>query len=113
MDHFHIYLIGYLFNYLIILLILGPIFLATGSHFVKLLINYNLLLMICAILPIPKNDGLILFFAHRETYIAVVSFVIVMSLLIYVGFLGGIFTLFLALILWLIVARIIMLKFKV
>jgi len=108
LDHYKIYLIGYLFNYLLILLILGPLYLYLESHFVMELIKINLALIFFSILPLPKNDGLILFFAHRALYFVVVSFVIIMSLLI---LWGNIYSFIFAAILALIVARVVITQF--
>jgi len=103
-DHFKIYGLGYLFNYLIILLILGPIYLATQSHFVMQLIQINLALMFYPMLPLPKNDGLILFFGSRNIYFTMLAFIIIVGLLILVF---KVFAFILAAILGLIFARII------
>jgi hypothetical protein len=102
-DHFKMHAISYLFNYLIILLILAPIYLATNSLFAMELIKINLVLIFFSIIPIPKNDGLTLFFASRNLYLVMVFFIILMSLLI---LWANLFSFIFALILSLILARI-------
>ena len=107
-DHYKIYLSGYLFNYLLIILILGPIFFYTQSHFMMELIKINLALIFFSILPLPKNDGLILFFSHRSLYFVLVAFIIVMSLLI---IWAQIFSFILAAVIALIISRVLMTQF--
>ena len=109
-DYFKICMLGYLFNYAIILIILAPIFLSTNSHFVMMLIKINLALIFFSILPLPKNDGLALFFSSRNMYYVIVVFIIIMSLLILLFHLFGFI---LALIISLIAARVIFIYLKI
>ncbi len=102
-DIMIINILAFLFNYFIILLVLVPIFFYTKSHFVMMLIKYNLAIVFFAMLPVPKNDGLIFFYSSRNTYFAMLSFIIVFSLLV-LAF--NIFSLFLALIISLVLYRI-------
>ena len=105
-DIFRIHGYSYLINYLIILIILAPIYLATQSLFVDMLIKINLALIFFPLLPVPKNDGLYMFFASRSLYFLVLAFVVIMSLLIlWAQIFSFIIALVLALIFWQIIMR--------
>ncbi len=104
-DHLKMHAFSFLFNYLIIILILAPIYLATNSLFVMELIKINLVLIFFPMLPIPKNDGLALFFVSRTWYLALLCFIVIMSLLI---LWANLFSFIVALILSLILARVLL-----
>jgi len=105
-DIFRITSLSYVFNYLIILLILAPIYLATASAFVLMLIKINLALIFFPMLPVPKNDGLYLFFTSRSMYIFLVIFIILMSgLILFANIFSFIFALILAIIFWVIISH--------
>ena len=82
LDYSKSHLAGYLFNYMVIILILGPIYFATHSVFVAELVKINLAIIFFSMLPIPRNDGLMQFFSSRNLYIVTYTFVIIISLLI-------------------------------
>jgi len=84
-DHHKIYLLSYLFNYLIIILILAPIYIFTASRFVYLLITYNVAIVFYSMLPLPQNDGLLLFFTSRANYLTAFAFIIAMSVLVMIA----------------------------
>ncbi len=75
-----------------------------------MLIKINLALIFFSILPLPKNDGLALFFSSRNMYYVIVVFIIIMSLLILLFHLFGFI---LALIISLIAARVIFIYLKI
>jgi Zn-dependent protease len=109
-DIFRIHAYSYLLNYLIILIILAPIYIATHSLFINFLIKINLALIFFPLIPVPKNDGIYLFFASRSLYFLVLAFVVIMSLLI---LWAQIFSFIIALVLGLIFWQLIMKIFKI
>jgi Zn-dependent protease len=109
LDYSKVHLAGYLFNYLIIILILGPLYFATKSFFVMDLIKINIAVIFFSMLPVPKNDGLMQFFSSRNLYITSYVFVIVFSVLI---LLFNVYSFIFAAILALILARILVIKFN-
>ncbi len=108
-DVFRIHGYSYLFNYLIILLILAPIYVITQSLFIDMLIKINLALIFFPLLPFPKNDGIYMLFASKNLYFLVLIFAIIMSILI---LWGQIFSFIIALILALLFWQFIMRMFK-
>jgi hypothetical protein len=108
-DLIKITALSYLFNYFIIILILGPIYIVTQSVFVDMLIKINLALIFYPLLPVPKNDGLYLFFASRNIYFLLLAFVIIISLLI---LWAKVYSFVIALILALVFWRIVVASFK-
>lgn len=105
-DIFRVTALSYLFNYLIILIILAPIYLSTASAFVLMLIKINLALIFFPLLPVPKNDGLYLFYTSRRMYFFLLIFVILVSgLILFANTFSFIIAFILTIIFWIIIVK--------